>query len=321
MSLINRNNKPASTNMNVKNAEEIYSMNNVNPTSDFNSIFENRRQFVPQGWDTRLSLSEDQIRTMSCRNSVLRLFGENRIRITQNANGTRKDATVVLFGNGPQYDQIARALAIYENIPMMGQAMVDTQGYKQIALLDTKGNHDVIIYEKEGAEGWINYSVFYSQKQYNQHGQVIGLVETSEDPIQDWIRQWVQDGYKGFDGIERESHNQWVDRYNSSVLAYANNEATDEQLAMLKNVKTEADPNKFVQINSKRHINWLSIANKYAILSWLVLDATRPAFELYNRAKTAESNQKFIEGAIAIMERGYRNQLRSLSGLYKTVSE
>lgn len=301
----------------VKSVEET-KMNNS--TVSMQQIFDDRRQFVPEGWDTRLSLTDDQVAAMSCRNLVLRLFGEKRIRISQNANGSRKDAIAVLFPNGPQYDQIGRALALYENIPYMGQTVVGTLGAKQVALLDTKGNHDLIIYETRNEDGWINYSVFYANKQFNQHAQVIGLMESGEDKIQDWLRQSIQDGYTGFDGIERESHNQWVDRYNAAVLAYAQDTATDEQLAMLKNVKEDSDPNKFVQINSRRHINWQSVANKYAILSWLVLDADRPAFEVYNRTKTAESNEKFIEGMVAMMERGYRNQLRSLSGLYKTNS-
>lgn len=311
---------------NNSNALPVKTVNNqeapmINETELMQQVFDARRTFVPQGWDVRLSMTEEQIEAMSCRNIVLRLFSESRIRISQNANGSRKDATPVLFPNAPQYDQIARSLAIYENIPLMAQAVTDTQGYKQVALLDTKGNHDVIVYEKQGEDGWIDYSVFYANKQYNQHGQVIGLNESAEDPIQDWLRKSIEDGYEGFDGVRRESHNQWIRRYNAAVIAVANGTATDEQKAMLKNVTEDADPNRFVQINSRREVKWESVANKYAVLSWLLLDVSRPAFEIYNRTKTVESNTRFIDGMIKMMERGYRNQLRSLSGLYKNNAE
>lgn len=304
----------------VKTVQENVNMDNANV---FQSIFDSRRQFVPSNsWGKRLDLTLEQIETLSPYPTLVRLFGEGRIRVTNNANGSRRDATPVIFPNGPQSAQTGSAFALLDYVPYLAQAIKDTAGDRQIALLDKAGDRDLLVYEtRNPATGWIDYRVFFAAKQFNQHGQVVGLNETGENSIQEWIKASVDGGYVGFDGVQRDSHNQWVDKYNAALEVVAAGTATDADREMVKKADTQylaADPNKFVSYNSRRHVLAESVANKYALLSWLTLDLDKPAFEVYNRAKTVESNQKFIEGMAQMMTRSYRNQLKTLAGLYAT---
>lgn len=319
--------KPINAQNNASLAKTVNQENaNMTQTTDnnqFQAIFDSRRQFAPStGWGKRVDLTLEQIETLSPYATIMKLFADGRIRVTNHANGTRKDAVPALFPNNPQSDQIARALALFDYIPYMGHAMSIEPGYRMVGLLDKKGDRDIIVYEKKNVEtGWVEYTCFYATKQYNQHGEIVQLNESGEDKVQAWLKASIDDGYLGFDGVQRQSHNQWVDSYNEALKAVAMGKASDAQRQLVSKADTEflaTDPNKFVTYNSRRHVGYESVANKYAVLSWLVLDATRPAFEIYSRAKTVESNQKFIEGWAKSMERGYRNQLKTLAGLYAT---
>lgn len=314
----------ASTDLNVKtvNSQENAPMNNTtgNVAQD---IFNSRRQFQKgTGWSQSLNLSETTIAAMNPLNVLLRLLGEGRIRVTNVANATRKDGLAVLFPNGPQTDQHGRALALYENVNYLGQSISQEAGSKVTALLDKTSDHDLIVYEtRNPATGWIEYRVFFANRVYNQHGEVVELRDGGEDLIQKWINDSVEGGYTGNDGIVRMSYNQYVSQWNEAVVACAGGNGTEAQLAMIqKSAKSlellATEPNKFAQFNHRYTVDPASVVNKYALLSWLVLDTGRPAYEIYNRAKTVESNQAFIEGTARMMERGYRNQLRALSGLY-----
>ncbi len=87
----------------------------------------------------------------------------------------------------------------------------------------------------------------------------------------------------------------------------------------MKKFELGENPNNFVQLNSvKYQIVYESIINKYALLALLMVtpkNADGVAFEVFSRAKTAESTEKFLNGAMTNMTWGYQHQLRALSGI------
>lgn len=289
----------ASTSSPMTIAQETHTMNTIQQAFDSAHTYTKKVQ-IPS-----VNLTNEQIDSMSPQSIFEKLVVSGRIGITRAANETRKQEIPVIFRNNVQLDQLARALAHVEfNVHTAWATQVDNLMHV-ITLMDNKGDNDrAVIGSVNPIDKKVYYSAHYATKKFNDFGQLIGVVTGEVHPID----QNTKDRVAGY--------NQWVDAFNAAVKAVAMNVAMPEQKSLLKGLTLGAqDPNQFVQFNTIAHINADSVVNKYQIEAWLLLEMTKPAFEIYTRSKTSESFEQFFAGCVEKMTKAYRSELRKLAGL------
>lgn len=307
-------------NSGANNMQTTIAQTTVN--TNIQAIFDARRVWTPNGWEKRVNFSEEEINTFSPEGAFMKAFEQKRIRVTQSTNATRADGIPVVFSNSVQDKALGAAFALLENIPYYAEYMEKSDGLRVIALVDTTGNHDVqVVEERDEETGHVRYNVFYASKAYNNQGDLIGLRRGAINQVQEGIKGQC-DGWTDKDGKVHTGYNQWVDKHNAAVMTVANKIATAEQIEMCKGCTADADPNKYVQINTVKHVAYESVVNKYVLLAWMLLDEQRPSFELFTFAKTAEGFQKWLSNRESGMVWGYQNQLKRLAGIvYQPVTE
>lgn len=300
---------------NVSNEQEIKTVetNNMPVTNVAQYAINNATTWTPKTTKPSIDLTEEQIASMSVRGIFYDLITSGRIKFTRAANETRKGGIPVLFHNKYQDDQMGRAFAymfakahrVFAHEVSVTNDGVVTGG--KFALLDLKGEQDRFVRAFIGNDGKVYYDVRYGVRVYNNVGTLISLNPGEQHKIAENLAQRVA-GY-----------NKWVDAHNDAVRARAQGIATPEQMALLSKVQKwdDADDkqNLNVQMNVVRHINADSIMNKYVIEALLLLDASRPAFEIYTRARNEEEMGRYLDLLVNSMERAFRNELRKLAGL------
>lgn len=265
-----------------------------------------------------IELTEEQIQGMSVRTIFESLIMGGRIKFTRAANETRKQGIPVLFHNKLQDDQLGRAMAlVYANVhkPFGMNVQRNQEGAMiagEFALADIKGEQDRVVRAYTGADGKVYYQVHYGNRAYNNAGVAVGINASDVHPLNSL-------------NVDRANgYNQWVEYHNAAVRAYAQSIATPEQMEYIAKKVKDLDlsnPNLFVQKNTVRHINGEALINKYVIELLVLLDATRPAFELYTYAKDEAEMGRYLDLLVNSMERAFRNELRSLAGLFTEDSE
>lgn len=271
---------------------------------------DNTTQYVKVVAKPSINLTEEQIAGMSVRTILESLIIGNRVKFTRAANETRKQGIPVLFHNKYQDDQMGRALAlVFANIHRVFGSNIrkNEEGVViggDFGLLDMKGVQDRYVSAYVGQDGKVYYTPRYGVRVNNHFGTLIGLNPGAEHPVGALLRERVG-GY-----------NKWVDAHNDAVRAKGMGTATEEQLQLLSKVREwDIDANVAVRNNVVRHINAETVINKYAIEMLLLLDATRPAFEIYTYAKNVQEMEKYLDLLVKSMERAFRNELRKLAGL------
>jgi hypothetical protein len=291
--------------------------NTIRP--EIQSIFDSRRAFVKgTGWDKILDLTKEQIEQMSAEAVFMNAFSKGLIRVTQVSNESRKEGAKVIFSNSVQDKELGAALAIYAECEFFADYRVKADGYREILLIDTKGNHDMVVIEERNLEtGKIQYRARYATKAYNDHGDLIGLRPGEENPVQKGI-DGALNGWTGEDGVVHSGYNTWVDDHNAAVLKHAQGGVlTEEDKSLLKNVTAldGNDPawaNKFVQANTVKHVAYDSVVNHYVLLAWFVLGEK---VELFTFARTPEAFQTWLDGRNSNLTKGYQRQMRKLAGI------
>ncbi len=285
------------------------------------AAFANRRQWTAKSWGKRVDASWQEIQTWSAKGEFLKHLESGRITITSDANGTRKAGRAVAYLNKVQAEEAGAALAIAEVMPYFVDYL--NGDIRRLAMIDTEGDHDIIINQDTGADGLVSYRVGYAEKAYNNLGEYAGLKRTSENPVQNGIDGKLN-GWTGEDGVIHVGYNQWVDKHNAAVMAYAQAQgdlaADDPAKEFLKGMTTvdqsqDGWENKFVQLNTVKHIAYGSVINHYVLAAWLLIDTSKAAFEVFTYAKTEEQFEAFLSGRDSALTRGYQNQMRKMAGI------
>ncbi len=285
----------------------------INTVAD---IFNARRQFEAKGWGKRVDATWEEIQTWSAKGQFMKAFQTGRIRVTSDANATRKAGIAAIYSNKVQDQELGAALAIVEVMPYFADYDVANNDIRRIALIDTESNHDIMTTEEVGADGKVSYRVSYAEKVYNHIShEYAGLKRTSENMVQQGIDGKLN-GWTDSDGVIHTGYNQWVDSHNAAVMKFATNQVlTSEDSALLKNVTPSDDMNKFVQLNTVKHISYASIVNHYVLAAWMLVDTSKAAFELVTFAKTEEQFEKFLSNRDSNLNYGYQNQMRKMAGI------
>lgn len=284
-------------------------------------IFNSRRVWEAKGWGKRVDATMEEIKTWSAKGQFMKAFQEGRIRVTSDANATRKAGIAAIYSNKVQDAELGAALAIWEVMPYFADTIVRASGLREIALIDTEADHDVCVVEEVNGEGKVGYRVHYGQKVYNHLDNVYaGMRKGAVNPVQQGIDGKLN-GWTDADGVKHEGYNAWVDGHNYAVMAFANGTISQADKDLwLKNV-TAVDQtqdgwqNRFVQLNTVKHISYASIVNHYALAAWLFLDDQKPAFELHTFAKTEAQFEAFLSGRDSNLNYGYQNQMRKMAGI------
>lgn len=298
----------ANSNSTTTIAQGANAMNTAMTVAQF--AVENTTKYIKTVAKPSVSLTEEQIAGMSVRSIFEAYIMSGRIKFSRAANETRKQGIPVIFHNKLQDDQLGRALAytFAEIHKVFGHNIRRGAGGAVVggdfALLDMKGEQDRTVRAEVRADGKVYYSARYGVRMYNNMGQLIGVNPGEYHPINDLLLK------------RAENYNAWVDAHNNAVRAKAAGTATDEQLQLLSKVREwDVDANIAVRNNVVRHINGEALVNKYVLEMLLLLDTTRPAFEIYTYAKNVQEMEKYLDLLVNSMERAFRNELRKLAGL------
>lgn len=298
----------------VSNEQEINTMTQTTPVTNVAAFaINNATTYAKRTVKPSIDLTEEQIAGMSVRDVFYDLITNGRIKFTRAANETRKGGIPVLFHNKFQDDQLGRAFAymfakihrVFAHEVTVSADGVVTGG--KFALLDMHGEQDRFVRAFIGNDGKVYYDTRYGVRVYNNVGTLISLNPGEAHKVGENLSQRVA-GY-----------NKWVDAHNDAVRARAQGIATPEQMAILAKVQNwdnaEGMENRNVQTNVVRHINAEALMNKYVIEALLLLDASRPAFEIYTRARNEEEMGRYLDLLVNTMDRAFKNELRKLAGL------
>lgn len=298
----------------VENNTMINDMTNTSNKLNINaSVWENRRVWVKPETKPVLNLTKAQILAATPVPFLEELLNENRIALTSDANGSRKDYGHVIFDNNVQIKQMFKALALYQ-FGIHGAWMASKSEQKrEIYLLDTLGDFSRWVVETSDGKH-VTYEVYYASIKYNNLGNQV-IEKGKLNPMAESIHREVE-GFTDSDGRVYLGYNGWAKARNAAVLKSVTGvELNAEEIEFLKGTTPNADPNKFVQYNTVHLINEQDIVNKYILESWLLLDETRPAFEIWTNAGSFEKAIARLERKLEVGIRAYRNELAALSNV------
>lgn len=289
----------------------------IREPSTFNQAWETRRQFEPVSSTPSLNLSKEFILTSSPRPYFEYLLRSGLVRLSNHTHATRERGIPLVFADRVQLKQMGRAFAMLEHDIHRIFYIATSAVERHIGLIDLKGDHSRYLVETVRPDGYINYECFYARILRDFDGRA-NLQAGKPNPMQQSLYDEVS------------SYNQWVNMFNGVVRMQvgapldadqerAVETATEEQKqGVMVGLVPNDDPNIFVRNNSRRHILYESVVNKYALESFVALAQELPAFELYSRAETEDSTIGFLEKLVApksAMEYGYQSQLAMLSGV------
>lgn len=263
-------------------------------------VWDTRREWVKPEILPALNLTRDQIMAATPVPFLEELFATGRIRLTQTANQTREQGIPVIFDNAIQIKQMFKALALVQFGIHAAWTAIRSSGNREIYLLDPTGDFSRWVTETSDGQH-VKYDVFYASIKYNNMGNET-ISRGAVNPMQNNLFEQVN-GY-----------NAWVDAHNAAVMAYVTGTTTPEQMELLKGSDfSQTDLNRFAQYNTRSHVNYVDVVNKYVIEAWLLLDETKPAFEIWTAAKTWEAAVKRLERKLELGTKAYRNELAYLS--------
>lgn len=270
----------------------------------YETLFANAiRREAPETVTPAIQMTREEIEAIDPLNVLNTELTSGRIALTIHSDVAREQKIPVIYSNRLQHDQLARMLAysvtgIYE----ASQAGLNN-GLYAMTLKDSKGNNDRVIFSKLNESGHVDFYPYYGRKSHNMLGQFIGIEATTTHPV---LRNLT---------IRCEEYNAWVDRRNEAVNAVARAQATEEQLKLIGESRPGADPNRWLMQETLKHINPLTLVDKYTLLGWYLLQKTHPAFAIFTRSKNAEHVEKHLKWMGESMRRPFHSELRKLAGI------